>query len=98
MPNYDENTDPVKAQVTGKPRKEASEVEVHEVSVTLDEPVLDPNSKDAVQTEGGEGSTDLPIHRLAAPSPEEALKSGDADEHEAGSGPVAGANEDADKA
>lgn len=56
-------------------------VDVSEVSVVLDRPILDPNSPDAVQVpDEGKGSLDLPIHALQQPSVEERFASGDAPE------------------
>lgn len=56
-------------------------VDVHEVSVVLDRPILDPNDELAVQVpDEGKGSLDLPIHALSEGSPEDKFASGDATE------------------
>lgn len=58
------------AQVSpAAPEGTPTTVDVDETSVTLDEVILDPEAENAVQTEGGEGSLDLPIHALDAEVP-----------------------------
>lgn len=62
----------VPAQVAPPRESDASEVPVHETSVQLDEVITDPSDPRAVQVpDAGRGSLDLPIHRLAEPSPEQ---------------------------
>jgi hypothetical protein len=69
------NTDNVPAQVAAPETKPVTEVYVHETSVRMDEPVLDPSSPEAVQIpDAGRGSLDLPIHALSNPTPEEFFK------------------------
>ncbi len=63
----------VPAQVAPAREPEADKVQVHEVKVETDVVITDPTSPLAVQTEGGGGSLDLPIHKLDAPSPEQVL-------------------------
>lgn len=72
-PEYHEYKSEDDAQGGGK-------VNVHEVAVNVDKVVLDPDSPEAVQIpDAGRGPTDLPIHQLAQPSPEQKFASGDAD-------------------
>ena len=71
----------VDAQVAPPREADADKVNVHEVSVTVDEFVLDPSAPEAVIVpDAGRGSLDLPIHALTNPSPEAALESGEATE------------------
>lgn len=64
----------VDAQVAQPRDPDADKVQVHEVSVKLDRVITDPSAPDAVQVpEAGQGNTDLPAHRLDAPSAEEVL-------------------------
>lgn len=75
----------VDAQVAPPREPDADKTEVHEVSVQVDKVITDPSSPEAVQVpEEGRGSTDLPIHQLQEPSPEQALESGDAKPAEEG--------------
>ena len=62
----------VQAQVMGAPAKPVETVKVHETSVALDEFITDPNHPLAVIVpDAGRGSLDLPIHGLAAKTPEQ---------------------------
>lgn len=71
----------VPAQVVAKPIDASATVPVHEVSVTLDTVITDPSDPLAVQIpDAGRGFLDLPIHALDAPTPEQALADGSADE------------------
>lgn len=56
----------VDAQVVQPREGDSDKVNVHEVSVQLDEVITDPSSPLAVQVpDAGRGSLDLPTHRLA---------------------------------
>ena len=69
------------AQVAPERQAPADSVPVHEVSVTLDEVVLDPSSPEAVQVpDAGRGFLDLPIHDLAKGTAEQRFEDGTADE------------------
>lgn len=71
----------VDAQVAPPREPDSDKVQVHEVSVQLDRVITDPSSPEAVQVpEEGKGNTDLPAHRLDAPSAEEVLGGADAAE------------------
>lgn len=62
----------VAAQVVQPREPDADHVNVHEVSVQLDEVITDPASPLAVQVpDEGRGFLDLPIHRLDAERPED---------------------------
>lgn len=66
------NKGEVPAQVTGAPVVPVETVQVHETFVQTDRVILDPNSPEAVQIpDAGRGKTDLPIHGLSNPRPEE---------------------------
>lgn len=73
------NEDSVNAQVSPERQAAAAQVPVHEVAVSLDEPILDPSSPLAVQVpDAGRGSTDLPIHGLKGKTVEDVFaESGD---------------------
>jgi len=69
------------AQVAPERQAAADTVPVHEVSVTLDEVVLDPSAPEAVQVpDAGRGFLDLPIHELAKGTAEQRFADGTADE------------------
>lgn len=71
-PEFDVNTEPVRAQTTGLPAETVEESYVHETFVALDRVITDPHSPEAVQIpDAGRGSLDLPIHGLARPTVEE---------------------------
>lgn len=75
------NRDQVDAQVVQPREGDADKVNVHEVSIELDEVITDPSSPLAVQVpDAGRGSLELPTHRLAEGTVEEKFASGDADE------------------
>ncbi len=75
------NKDSVTAQVAPEREAPTDNVPVHEVQVTLDEVILDPSAPEAVQVpDAGRGFLDLPIHALAAGSPEKRFEDGTADE------------------
>lgn len=62
----------VAAQVAPPRDPDADRVEVHEVSVTLDEVITDPNDPKAVQVpERDEAALKLPIHALSGKRPED---------------------------
>lgn len=73
----------VQAQVAPPREPDSDTVDVHEVSVTTDVVITDPTSPLAVQTEGGGGSLDLPIHLLDRPSPEQVLAGEEAEPQDA---------------
>lgn len=71
------------AQVTGPAAEPVDTVNVHEVSVQLDEVITDPSSPLAVQIpDAGRGDLSLPIHGLNGPTVEQffAENATDADE------------------
>lgn len=69
------------AQVAPERQAPADTVPVHEVSVTLDEVILDPSAPEAVQVpDAGRGFLDLPIHNLANGTAEQRFEDGTADE------------------
>lgn len=87
--------DSVPAQVSPERQAPAASVPVHEVSVTLDEPVLDPSSPEAVQVpDAGRGFLDLPIHSLAQPTVEQRFADGTADEATEPTKPVSADNDE----
>lgn len=59
---------------------DSKKVDVHEVRVSLDEQVSADHPAAVIVPPEGRGSNDLPIHKLSAPSPEQLLSSGKADE------------------
>jgi hypothetical protein len=70
-PEIDQNTEPVDAQVSPPREKESGKVNVHETAVQTDVVITDPSAPEAVQVpDAGRGSLELPIHRLAAGTPE----------------------------
>lgn len=73
-PSIDQVNTSVPAQVMQDKVKVVDTVKVTETRVALDEVITDPSSPLAVQIpDAGRGSLDLPIHRLAAPKPEDAF-------------------------
>jgi hypothetical protein len=73
----------VDAQVVQPREGDSDKVNVHETSVRLDTVITDPSSPLAVQVpDAGRGDLSLPIHRLAAPTPEQALAEDAQDEDE----------------
>lgn len=65
----------VPAQVAPPREPDADTVDVHEVSVSLDEQVLDPTDENAVIVPPeGRGSLDLPIHSVVDPETGEAAQ------------------------
>lgn len=69
------NKDQVDAQVVQPREGDADQVNVHEVSIALDEVITDPSSPLAVQIpDAGRGSLDLPTHRLADGTVEEKFR------------------------
>lgn len=75
--NVEEVKEQVDAQVSpAAPEGTPSHVDVHEVHVTTDEVILDPNAENAVQVpDEGRGDARTPIHSYAegAKTPEEAF-------------------------
>lgn len=66
----------VSAQVAPKRESDPKQVPVHETVVATDTVITDPSSPEAVQVpDAGRGSTDLPIHQLAEPKPEDVFSS-----------------------
>lgn len=71
-PSFDVNKEQVAAQVVQPREGDVDKVNVHEVSVQMDEIITDPSSPLAVQVpDAGRGDMSLPIHRLAGKTVEQ---------------------------
>ena len=79
-PEVQQINESVPAQVMQDKVKVVDQVKVTETRVALDEVITDPSSPLAVQVpDAGRGFLDLPIHRLAAPKPEDVFAQASAD-------------------
>lgn len=83
-PEVEQINESVPAQVMGKDVVPVDTVKVTETRVALDEVITDPSSPLAVQIpDAGRGSLNLPIHRLAAPKPEDVFAADTGDDKKA---------------